>query len=156
MAASPANLKQIQQYLGVQTIGYDKLNQLRHLEYFKNADDVHRHMMALAKFIGKKFDITLGNLEALSGLGIAEWTKPNGGYFVSLDVMEGTAKRVYTLMKDAGVVLTGVGATFPYGVDPEDRNLRIAPTYPTDSDLDLATKILVIAVKLAALEKLIG
>ena len=156
MAASPANLKQISTYLGIQTIGYDKLNQLRHLEYFKSADDVRSHMMKLAKFIGKKFDITLSNLDALQGLGIAEWTKPNGGYFVSLDVMAGTAKRVYVLMKEAGVVLTGVGATFPYGVDPEDKNLRIAPTYPTDEDLDLATKILVIAVKLAALEKLIN
>lgn len=156
MAASPDNLKQISKYLGVQTIGYDKLNQLRHTAYFKNADAVHAHMMTLAKFIGKKFEITLGNLEALEGLGIAEWTKPNGGYFVSLDVMPGTAKRVYDLMKDAGVVLTSVGATFPYGIDPEDKNLRIAPTYPTDADLDLATKILVIAVKLAALEKIIN
>ena len=156
MAASPANLKQISKFLGVQTIGYDKLNQLRHTAYFKNADALHEHMMTLAKFIGKKFEITLGNLEALEGLGIAEWSTPNGGYFVSLNVMEGTAKRVYELMKDAGVVLTEVGATFPYGVDPEDRNLRIAPTYPTNEELDLATKILVIAVKLAALEKMLN
>ena len=155
MAASPANLKQMSKYLGAQTIGYDKLNQLRHAKYFKNADAVHSHMMKLAELIGKKFEITLGNLDALSGLGIAEWTKPNGGYFVSLDVLAGTAKRVFNLMKEAGVVLTNVGATFPCGVDPEDKNLRIAPTYPTDADLDLATKILVIAVKIAALEKLI-
>ncbi|MBE6644028.1 MAG: aminotransferase class I/II-fold pyridoxal phosphate-dependent enzyme [Ruminococcaceae bacterium] len=155
MAASPANLKQISQFLSVQTIGYDKLNQLRHTAYFKDAAAVHEHMMILAKFIGKKFDITLKNLDALEGLGIAEWTKPKGGYFVSLDVMPGTAKRVYSLMQDAGVTLTGVGATFPYGVDPEDKNLRIAPTYPTDEEVDLATKILVVAVKLAALEKLI-
>ena len=156
MAASPANLENIEQYMGVQTIGYDKLNQLRHTSYFKNAANVHSHMMTLAKFIGKKFDITLGNLSALEGLGIAEWTKPKGGYFVSLDVMAGTAKRVYTLMKEVGVTLTSVGATFPYGVDPEDKNLRIAPTYPTDEDVDLATKILVVAVKLAALEKLMN
>ncbi len=156
MAASPANLKQISQFLGVQTIGYDKLNQLRHTAYFKNAAAVHEHMMILAKFIGKKFEITLKNLEGLEGLGIAEWTKPNGGYFVSLDVLPGTAKRVYSLMSDAGVTLTGVGATFPYGIDPEDKNLRIAPTYPTNDELDLATKILVIAVKLAALEKLMS
>ncbi len=154
LAASPANLANIEKYMGVQTIGYDKLNQLRHTAYFKNASAVHDHMMILAKFIGKKFDITLSNLEALEGLGIAEWTKPRGGYFVSLDVMPGTAKRVYSLMKDVGVTLTSVGATFPYGIDPEDKNLRIAPTYPTDEELDLATKILVIAVKLAALEKL--
>jgi len=156
MAASPANLENIEQYMGVQTIGYDKLNQLRHTAYFKNAANVHSHMMTLAKFIGKKFDITLGNLSALEGLGIAEWTKPKGGYFVSLDVMAGTAKRVYTLMKEVGVTLTSVGATFPYGIDPEDKNLRIAPTYPTDEDVDLATKILVVAVKLAALEKLMN
>ena len=156
MAASPANLKQISQFLGVQTIGYDKLNQLRHTAYFKDAAAVHEHMMILAKFIGKKFEITLKNLEGLEGLGIAEWTKPNGGYFVSLDVLPGTAKRVYSLMSDAGVTLTGVGATFPYGIDPEDRNLRIAPTYPTNEELDLATRILVIAVKLAALEKLLN
>ena len=156
MAASPANLKNISQYLGVQTIGYDKLNQLRHTAYFKDAAAVHDHMMVLAKFINKKFEITLGNLSALEGLGIAEWTKPRGGYFVSLDVMPGTAKRVFNLMKEAGVTLTSVGATFPYGIDPEDKNLRIAPTYPTDDELDLATKILVIAVKLAAIEKLLS
>ena len=156
MAASPRNLENIEKYLGVQTIGYDKLNQLRHTTYFKDAAAVHRHMMTLAKFIGKKFEITLKNLDELLGLGIAEWTKPNGGYFVSLDVMPGTAKRVYTLMREVGVVLTGVGATYPYGIDPEDTNLRIAPTYPTDDELDLATKILVIAVKMAALEKLMA
>ncbi len=155
MAASPKNLENIEKYLGVQTIGYDKLNQLRHTTYFKDAAAVHSHMMTLAKFIGKKFEITLNNLSALEGLGIAEWTKPKGGYFVSLDVMPGTAKRVFSLMKEAGVVLTSVGATFPYGIDPEDKNLRIAPTYPTDEELDLATEILVVAVKMAALENLI-
>lgn len=156
MAASPANLENIEQYMGVQTIGYDKLNQLRHTAYFKNAASVHAHMMTLAKFIGSKFNITLENLSALRGLGIAEWTKPKGGYFISLDVMPGTAKRVYELMRDVGVVLTKVGATFPYGIDPEDKNLRIAPTYPTDDEVDLATKILVVAVKMAALEKIMS
>ena len=154
MAASPANLKQISKYLGVQTIGYDKLNQLRHTAYFKDKNDIHAHMMKHAEFIGKKFDITLKELSLLEGLGIAEWTKPNGGYFVSLDVLPGTAKRVFELMKGAGVTLTNVGATFPYGVDPEDKNLRIAPTYPSDEELALACEILVVAVKIAALEKL--
>ena len=154
MAASPANIKQITPYLGAQTIGYDKLNQLRHAQYFKNADDVHAHMMKLAALIGKKFDITLEALEALDGLGIAEWTKPNGGYFVSLDLLPGSAKRVFELMKDAGVTLTDVGATYPYGIDPEDKNLRIAPTYPTDEELLLAMQILVLTVKIASLEKL--
>ena len=156
LAASPANLENIEKYMGVQTIGYDKLNQLRHTAYFKDAAAVHAHMMTLAKFIGKKFDITLKNLSALEGLGIAEWTKPKGGYFVSLDVMPGTAKRVYQLMKELGVVLTSVGATFPYGIDPEDKNLRIAPSYPTDDEVDLATRMLVITVKIAALEKLMN
>ncbi len=156
MAASVANLKQISQYLGVQTIGYDKLNQLRHTTYFKDAASIHRHMARLAEFIGKKFEITLNSLSTLEGLGIAEWTKPRGGYFVSLDVLPGTAKRVYALMKEAGVVLTSVGATFPYGIDPEDRNLRIAPTYPTDDEVKLATEILALAVRLAALEKLMA
>ena len=152
MAASPANLKHIEQFLGVQTIGYDKLNQLRHTTYFKDTDTLHRHMMILAEFIGRKFDITLRSLSALEGLGIAEWTKPRGGYFVSLDVIPGTAKRVYKLMEEAGVTLTAVGATYPYGIDPEDKNLRIAPTYPTDDEVKQATEILVVAVKLAATE----
>ena len=151
-AASPANLKQIEQFLGVQTIGYDKLNQLRHTTYFKDKEAVHRHMMILADFIGRKFDITLNSLSKLEGLGIAEWNKPRGGYFVSLDVLPGTAKRVYQLMGDAGVTLTAVGATYPYGIDPEDKNLRIAPTYPADEEVKVATKILVLTVKLAALE----
>ena len=152
MAASPANLKHIEQFLGVQTIGYDKLNQLRHTAYFKDKDALDRHMKILAEFIGRKFEITLNALEGLEGLGIAEWTKPTGGYFVSLDVLPGTAKRVYELMKEVGVVLTTVGATYPYGIDPEDKNLRIAPTYPTDDEVKLATEILVLVVKLAAIE----
>ncbi len=154
MAATPANLKQISKYLGIQTIGYDKLNQLRHTAYFKDGEAVHRHMMRLAEFIGKKFDITLSTLSDLEGLGIAKWTSPRGGYFVSLDVLPGTATRVYELMKGAGVTLTTVGATYPYGVDPEDKNLRIAPTYPTDLELETACRILVLTVKMAALEKL--
>ena len=156
MACSPANKAQIMPYLGTQTIGYDKLNQLRHLYYLKDKATTHAHMMELAELIGKKFEITLSAFEGLSGLGIAEWTAPRGGYFISLDVLPGTAKRVFSLMKDAGVTLTDVGATFPYGIDPEDKNLRIAPTYPTDADLAKATEILVAAVKIAALEKLIN
>ena len=155
LAASPANLKHIEQFLGVQTIGYDKLNQLRHTTYFKDKAAVHRHMMILADFIGRKFDITLESLSALDGLDIAEWTKPRGGYFVNLNVLPGTARRVYELMRDAGVTLTSVGATYPYGIDPEDKNLRIAPTYPSDDEVRQATEILVVAVKLAALEKYI-
>ena len=156
MAASPANLKQIEIYMGVQTIGYDKLNQLRHTAYFEDAAAVHRHMMRLAGFIGEKFRITLDSLATLEGLDIAKWTKPRGGYFISLNVMEGTARRVYQLMKEAGVTLTSVGATFPYGVDPKDENLRIAPTYPANDEIKLATTILALTVRMAALEKLIA
>ena len=113
-------------------------------------------MMELGRLIGKKFEIALSALEGLRGLGIAEWTAPRGGYFISLDVFPGTAKRVFELMKEAGVTLTDVGATFPYGIDPEDKNLRLAPTYPTDGELAKATEILVTAVKIAALEKICG
>ena len=154
LAASPANLDQMRPYLSTQTIGYDKINQIRHVKYLKNAECAHAHMMQLAELIGKKFDITLAALSELDGLGIAEWSRPNGGYFISLDVMSGCAKRVFELMKNAGVTLTPVGATFPYGKDPEDKNLRLAPTYPTDDELKLACEILVVAVKLAALEKI--
>ena len=155
MAASPANLKQIAQYLGVQTIGYDKLNQLRHTAYFEDKAAVHKHMMVLAEFIGKKFDITLKALDSIRVLGIASWTEPRGGYFVSLNVLPGTAKRVYALSKEMGVTLTSVGATFPYGIDPKDENLRIAPTYPADSELELAMQVLVLAVRIASVEKLL-
>ena len=143
-------------YLSAQTIGYDKINQLRHLKYFKNREAVHAHMMQHASFIRRKFEITLAALSEIEGLGIAEWTKPNGGYFISLDILCGSAKRVFELMREAGVTLTSVGATYPLGIDPEDKNLRIAPTYPSDSDLTLATEILVTAVKLSALETLLG
>ncbi len=156
MACSQDNKKQILPILGTQTIGYDKINQLRHVKYFKNKEKVHAHMMQLAELIGKKFNIVLEKLDDLTGLGIAEWTNPVGGYFISLDVLEGTAKRVFDLMKNCGVTLTSVGATFPLGIDPDNKNLRIAPTYPADSDLALATEILVVAVKIAAAEKLLS
>lgn len=156
LACSPENKAQISKYMGVQTIGYDKLNQLRHVNYFKNGKAVRDHMLRLGEFIGEKFEITLSALDSLSGLGIAEWTKPRGGYFVSLNVLPGTAKRVWSLMKEAGVTLTGVGATFPYGIDPKDENLRIAPTYPSNSDLKTACSILSVATRLAALEALLN
>lgn len=156
MATSPENKKQILPILGAQTIGYDKINQLRHVRYFENAGRVHEHMMKLAELIGKKFEICLKALSELDGLGIAQWTKPNGGYFISLDVKVGSAKRVFELMNGAGVTLTDVGATFPYGIDPNDENLRIAPTYPTDDELRLATEILVTVLKFVAVSELLG
>lgn len=154
IAASENNRRQFMTYFGTQTISYDKINQLRHVKYFGSPESVREQMLELGAMIKRKFDITLNGLSELDGLGIAEWTTPKGGYFVSLDTMPGTATRVFELMKTAGVTLTPVGATFPYGIDPEDKNLRIAPTYPGESELELATRVLVVAVKLAALEKL--
>ena len=154
MAASKNNRKQIMPYLGAQTIGYDKINQLRHLRFFGTPENMLEHMLQLGGVIKAKFDIALEKLSDLRGLGIAEWTEPKGGYFISVDAMKGTAKRVYELTADAGVTLTAVGATFPYGIDPDDSNLRLAPTYPADVELSIACEILVLSIKLAALEKL--
>ncbi|HBJ18250.1 MAG TPA: aminotransferase [Clostridiales bacterium] len=156
VAASERNLADIRARVGVETIGYDKINQLRHVRYFRDGKNVREHMKKLGKCVREKFDIALTELSALDGCGIASYTNPRGGYFISLDVLPGTAKRVYALCRDAGVILTPAGATYPYGKDPEDKNLRLAPTYPTSDDLRAATKILVLAVKIAALEKLLA
>ena len=140
-----------------QTISYDKINQLRHVKFLKNADGVREHMKRHAAILRPKFDIVLNALKSeLSELGIARWREPNGGYFVSLYTMRGTAKRVYELCKGAGVTLTTVGATYPYGVDPEDSNIRIAPSYPSESELAEAVRVLCLCVKIAAAEKLLG
>ena len=157
VASSAKNVAEIKRRMTVQTISYDKINQMRHVAYFDGkAENVVAHMKKLARLIKPKFDITLKALSELDGLGIAEWTEPRGGYFISLDVTYGSAARVFELMKGAGVTLTQVGATYPYGKDPEDKNLRLAPTYPSDSELSLACKILVLTVKMAALEKRIS
>lgn len=157
LAASPENLAVVRRVMGVQTIGYDKLNQLRHLRFLTDREGVLRQMRLHASIIREKFDLLNGILDHdLSGLGIAEWSHPKGGYFISLNVMDGTAKRVYALAKEAGVTLTAVGATYPYGHDPHDRNLRLAPTYPSLGELKAAGNVLTAAVRLAALEKLLG
>lgn len=156
VAASDENIAEIKRHMGTQTIGYDKINQLRHLAYFKTPANLLVHMKKLGAALSAKFDITVNALKKLEGLGIAEWTEPYGGYFISLDVTLGSAARVFELMKEAGVTLTQVGATYPYGKDPEDKNLRIAPSYPTDADLSVACEILVIAIKLSALEKIMN
>lgn len=155
VAAGKETLADLRKHTSVQTIGYDKINQLRHLRYFKDAKAVREHMMRLGAAVQRKFEITLKVLSALDGTGLASYTAPRGGYFISLDVMPGTARRVYELMREAGVVLTAVGATFPYGRDPKDENLRLAPTYPTDAELRLGMEILVLTVKIAAIEKLL-
>ncbi|MBQ4544959.1 MAG: aminotransferase [Oscillospiraceae bacterium] len=157
MAMSEANIAAAKKVMTYQMIGPDKINQLRHVKYFKNIDGITAHMKKHAALIGPKFRMVLDTLDReLSGLGIAEWTEPNGGYFISLDVMKGTAKRVHKLMSDAGVVMTGCGATFPYGKDPDDTNLRIAPTYPSVDELKTASELLCLCTKLAALEKILG
>ena len=157
MAASEENLKQIKSIMTIQTIGFDKINMMRHVKYFGNAEGILAHMKLHASIIRPKFEIVLDAFDReLGGLGIADWTKPRGGYFISLNVMDGTAKRVFALCRDAGLTLTDVGATFPYKHDPRDRNLRIAPTYPTNDELKQACEILCLCVKLAAVEKLLG
>ena len=154
MAASEANLAKTKKSMGIQTIGYDKLNQLRHAKYFKNAENVKTHMKKHADILRPKFEAVLDAFEReLAPLGIASWSKPLGGYFVSLDVECGCAKRVYELAKAAGVTLTPAGAPFPYGKDPEDKNLRIAPSYPPVSELNEAVGVLCLCVKIAAIEK---
>lgn len=157
LAASDNNIAAIKKRLNAQTISYDKMNQHRHVEFFGDANGVTAHMKKHAAILKPKFDIVLGHLKnELEGLGIASWTDPRGGYFISLDVTEGCAKRVGELCREAGVVLTTVGATFPYGKDPKDRNIRIAPTYPPVSELDTAAELLCICVRLAAAEKLLA
>ena len=157
MAMSEANIAFAKKILTFQMIGPDKINQLRHVRFFKNLDGLKAHMKKHAEILAPKFDMVIDVLDSeLSGLEIAEWTVPNGGYFISLDVTGGSAKRVHKLMAEAGVVMTGCGATFPYGNDPEDANLRIAPSYPTVAELETASKLLALCVKLASLENIIG
>jgi len=154
MAASERNLAFLKPLMNLQTIGYDKINQCRHVVFLKNKAHAMEHMYALGACLKEKFDLVLSYLGELREAGIASYTEPKGGYFVSLDVCPGTARRVFELVKGAGVTLTQVGATFPYGIDPEDKNLRLAPTYATVEELSLGMQILCLAVKIAALEKM--
>jgi len=155
MASSKSNCEYIRQRLTAQTIGPDKLNQLRHARFFKDAQGVMAHMEKHAAILKPKFNLVIETLRReLGGLGIAEWTEPEGGYFISFNSLDGCAKKIVSLCAEAGVALTPAGATFPNGNDPQDRNIRIAPTCPPLTELGQALEIFCTAVKLAAVEKL--
>ena len=156
LGASQANLEDIKKQLSMQTIGHDKLNQLRHVRFFKNIDGMREHMMKHAAIIRPKFELVLDKLDKeLGGLGIGEWLRPIGGYFISFDSLEGCAKAIVAKAKEAGVIMTGAGATFPYGKDPKDSNIRIAPTYPSMDELGLAADLFILCVKLVSIDKLL-
>ena len=156
MAGSVNNMKQVAGLMGIQCISYDKINQLRHVKYFKDMNGIMAHMAKHKAILAPKFNMVLDMLDKEIGeLGILEWNKPNGGYFVSVNTLDGCAKRTVQLCKEAGVVLTGAGATFPYGKDPADKNIRLAPTYPPVSELEQAMNIFCISLKLASVEKLL-
>lgn len=157
IASSEANLKWISKRMNVETISYDKINQLRHARYFKNGDGLRAHMRKHAEFLRPKFDVVLETLDReLTGLGAGSWMKPMGGYFISFDAVPGCAKAIVNKCKEAGVVLTGAGATYPYGKDPDDSNIRIAPSYPTLEELKEAAELFTLCAKLATVEKLLA
>lgn len=154
LIASPANLAEVKKTVTLQTIGFDKINQMRHVLYFKNAAGVHAHMEKHAAILKPKFEAVLDCLEKeLGGLGIGSWIKPLGGYFIAFDTLEGCAKRVIALCKEAGVVMTPAGSTYPYKKDPADTSIRIAPTFPSPEELRQACEVFVLCVKMASVEK---
>ena len=157
MSASPANIADIKSQMKWQTIGHDKINQLRHVRFFKDFDGLKAHMSKHAQVIRPKFEAVLRILDQeLGGLGIAEWTRPRGGYFISFNAMPGCAKNIVAKCKEAGVTMTGAGAAYPYGQDPQDSNIRIAPTLPPLSEIEEAIELFTICAKLAAVEKLLA
>lgn len=156
VAASKANLDDIRKQLTVQTIGHDKLNQLRHVRYFKNIQGIEKQMKKHAAIMRPKFEAVLEMLDKeLTGLEIGTWTKPHGGYFVSFDALEGCAKAIVAKAKEAGVVMTSAGATFPYGKDPQDSNIRIAPSFPPIEELVKACELFILCVKLVSIDKIL-
>ena len=156
MGASKENVAELKKFLGISIISYDKMNQLRHVKFFGTFANMQEHMKKHKAIIAPKFQLVCDVLDKeIAPLGIGEWTEPSGGYFVSFNALNGCAKRIVKLCAEAGVTLTGAGATFPYGVDPNDKNIRIAPTYPPIEDLRKAMELFVISVKLASAEKLL-
>lgn len=157
IASSKGNLEWMIKSMTVQTIGYDKVNQLRHVRYYKDLNGIKAHMRKHAAMLRPKFDAVLETLDKeLSGLGIGEWTRPNGGYFISFQALDGCAKAIVAKCKEAGMTLTGAGATYPYGKDPKDSNIRIAPSFPTPEEMAQATELFVLCVKLVSVEKLLN
>lgn len=157
LASSKGNIDFIKKSMTIQTIGYDKINQLRHVRYFKDINGLKAHMKKHAALLKPKFEAVLTTLDGeLSGLGIGEWTKPNGGYFISFEAMDGCAKAIVAKCKEAGMTLTGAGATFPYGKDPKDSNIRIAPSFPTPEEMKQAAELFTLCVKLVSVEKLLA
>ncbi len=156
LASSPANIAEIKKQLENQTIGYDKINQLRHVRYFKNKAGVMAHMMKHAALIRPKFEMILEMFDKeLKGLGVGTWLEPKGGYFITFEALDGCAKNIVAKAKDAGMVMTPAGAPYPYGKDPEDSIIRIAPTFPTLEELKKAAELFVVCVKLASVEKVL-
>ena len=157
LVTSVNNVKDMLSHTKWQTIGHDKINQLRHVRFFKNADGVIAHMDKHAELLRPKFELVEKVFEEeLGGLGIGSWTMPRGGYFISFEAMDDCAKEIVKTAKEAGVVLTGAGATYPYGKDPKDSNIRIAPSYPSLDELEKAARLFTICVKLVSLRKLMA
>ncbi len=157
MSASTDNLNHMKKQLSIQTIGPDKINQLRHVAFFKNKQGMMAHMKRHADILRPKFEAVIDAFEKeLSGTGIASWTTPCGGYFISFDSLPGCASAIYKLAFDAGLTLTNVGATYPYGKDPKDSNIRIAPSFPTPEEMAQAADLFVLCVKLVSVEKLLA
>jgi len=157
LATGPENFAELKHHMSIQTIGPDKLNQLRTVRYLKSAEGVREHMRVLARELRPKFDLVLGTLEReLGGTGLATWMAPKGGYFVSLDTLPGCAKAVIELAREAGVKLTGPGAAFPLHHDPQDRNIRLAPSYPPLDELKTAIALFCVCVKLAGVRRLLA
>lgn len=156
ITASRKNLEDFAKTMTIQTIGHDKVNQLRHVRFFKDMDGMHAHMRKHAAILRPKFEAVLAGLDKnLAGLEIGTWTRPRGGYFISFDALDGCAKKIVAKAKEAGVIMTTAGATFPYGKDPHDANIRIAPSFPTPEELAVATEVFVLSVKIVSAQKLL-
>ena len=157
VAASTKNLDEFRKHMAVQTIGHDKINQLRHVRFFGGIVGMHKHMKKHAEILRPKFEIVENTLEKeLSGAEIGTWTNPRGGYFISFEALEGCAKAIVAKAAEAGVKMTDAGATYPYGIDPQDSNIRIAPSFPTVDELKLATEVFVLSVKLVSIDKILS